>query len=49
MTARFLALYETPADPGAFDRHHRQIHFPLLASGSCPAWLYLVSVPLSSA
>ena len=30
MTARFLALYETPADPGAFDRHYRQIHIPLL-------------------
>jgi uncharacterized protein (TIGR02118 family) len=30
MTARFLALYETPADPEAFDRHYRQIHIPLL-------------------
>ena len=30
MTARLLALYETPADPGAFDRHYRQIHIPLL-------------------
>ena len=30
MTARFLALYETPADPGAFDRHYRQVHIPLL-------------------
>jgi hypothetical protein len=29
MTARFLALYETPADPGAFDRHYRQIHIPV--------------------
>ena len=29
MTARFLALYETPADPGAFDRHYREIHIPL--------------------
>jgi len=30
MTARFLALYETPADPEAFDRHYRQVHIPLL-------------------
>jgi uncharacterized protein (TIGR02118 family) len=30
MTARFLALYETPADPGAFDRHYREVHIPLL-------------------
>lgn len=30
MTARFLALYETPADPEAFDQHYRQIHIPLL-------------------
>ena len=30
MTARFLAVYETPADPGAFDRHYRQVHIPLL-------------------
>lgn len=30
MTARFLALYETPADPDTFDRHYRQIHIPLL-------------------
>lgn len=30
MTARFLALYETPTDPAAFDRHYRQIHIPLL-------------------
>jgi uncharacterized protein (TIGR02118 family) len=28
--ARFLALYETPADPETFDRHYRQIHIPLL-------------------
>jgi len=27
---RFLALYEAPADPGAFDRHYRQVHIPLL-------------------
>jgi uncharacterized protein (TIGR02118 family) len=30
MTARFLAVYETPADPGVFDRHYRQVHMPLL-------------------
>jgi uncharacterized protein (TIGR02118 family) len=30
MTARFLALYETPADPETFNRHYRQIHIPLL-------------------
>ena len=30
MTARFLAVYETPADPAAFDRHYREIHIPLL-------------------
>jgi uncharacterized protein (TIGR02118 family) len=29
MTARFLALYETPADPEAFDRHYREVHIPL--------------------
>jgi uncharacterized protein (TIGR02118 family) len=29
MTARFLAAYETPADPAAFDRHYREIHIPL--------------------
>jgi uncharacterized protein (TIGR02118 family) len=29
MTARFLALYETPADPEAFDRHYRDVHIPL--------------------
>jgi uncharacterized protein (TIGR02118 family) len=30
MTARFLALYETPADPETFDRRYRQTHIPLL-------------------
>ena len=30
MTARFLALYETPADPEAFDRHYHQTHIPLI-------------------
>ncbi|WBO65814.1 EthD family reductase [Streptomyces camelliae] len=29
MTARFLALYESPADPEAFDRHYREVHIPL--------------------
>jgi len=29
MTARFLVLYETPADPEAFDRYYREIHIPL--------------------
>jgi uncharacterized protein (TIGR02118 family) len=30
MTARFLALYETPPDHEAFDRHYHEIHIPLL-------------------
>lgn len=30
MSARFLALYETPADPEAFDRHYRDVHIPLI-------------------
>jgi uncharacterized protein (TIGR02118 family) len=30
MTARFLALHDTPAGPQTFDRHYRQIHLPLL-------------------
>lgn len=30
MTARLLVLYETPADPEAFDRHYREIHIPLV-------------------
>jgi uncharacterized protein (TIGR02118 family) len=30
MTARFLAVYETPADPEAFDRHYREVHIPLI-------------------
>jgi uncharacterized protein (TIGR02118 family) len=29
MTARFLALYETPADPAAFDQHYHNVHIPL--------------------
>ena len=29
MTACFLALYETPPDPEAFDRHYREVHIPL--------------------
>jgi uncharacterized protein (TIGR02118 family) len=31
MTARFLALYETPSDPEAFDRHYHQTHIPLIS------------------
>jgi len=26
---RFLAAYETPSDPAAFDRHYREVHVPL--------------------
>jgi uncharacterized protein (TIGR02118 family) len=26
---RFLVVYETPADPEAFDRHYRDVHIPL--------------------
>lgn len=26
---RFLALYTTPSDPAAFDRHYRDVHVPL--------------------
>ncbi len=29
MSARFLAVYETPADPDAFDRHYREVHIPI--------------------
>jgi uncharacterized protein (TIGR02118 family) len=29
MTARFLALYDPPADAETFDRHYHQIHVPL--------------------
>jgi uncharacterized protein (TIGR02118 family) len=29
MTVRFVALYEMPADPAAFDRHYRDVHIPL--------------------
>lgn len=29
MTARFLAVYEAPADPEEFDRHYREVHIPL--------------------
>lgn len=29
MTARFLAVYERPADSEEFDRHYRQVHIPL--------------------
>jgi len=27
---RFLVLYDTPADPEAFERHYRDIHIPLV-------------------
>ncbi|GHK05871.1 EthD family reductase [Streptomyces sp. NPDC003753] len=30
MTARFIALCETPADPAAFDRHYHSVHIPLV-------------------
>jgi uncharacterized protein (TIGR02118 family) len=30
MTVRFLALYETPNDAEAFDRHYREVHIPLV-------------------
>jgi uncharacterized protein (TIGR02118 family) len=30
MTVRFLALYQAPADPEAFDRHYREVHIPLV-------------------
>ncbi|HEX5291185.1 MAG TPA: EthD family reductase [Streptosporangiaceae bacterium] len=30
MTARFLAVYETPSDPAEFDRHYREVHLPLV-------------------
>ena len=26
---RFLVLYDTPADPDAFDRYYREVHIPL--------------------
>ncbi|WP_190159632.1 EthD family reductase [Streptomyces litmocidini] len=29
MTARFVALYETPADSAAFDRRYHDVHLPL--------------------
>jgi uncharacterized protein (TIGR02118 family) len=29
VTVRFVALYETPAEPVAFDRHYREVHIPL--------------------
>ena len=27
---RFIVLYDTPADPEAFERHYREIHIPLV-------------------
>jgi uncharacterized protein (TIGR02118 family) len=29
VTARFLALYDTPPDAETFDRHYREVHIPL--------------------
>jgi uncharacterized protein (TIGR02118 family) len=29
MTARFVAMYETPADRETFDQHYHQVHIPL--------------------
>jgi uncharacterized protein (TIGR02118 family) len=29
VTARFIALYETPTDAETFDRHYREVHIPL--------------------
>jgi len=29
MTAHFIVLYGTPADPAAFDRYYRDVHLPL--------------------
>jgi uncharacterized protein (TIGR02118 family) len=29
VTARFLALYDTPSHPETFDRHYREVHIPL--------------------
>jgi uncharacterized protein (TIGR02118 family) len=29
MTARLIALYETPSDPEAFNKHYREVHIPL--------------------
>ena len=26
---KFLVLYDTPADPAAFERHYRDVHIPL--------------------
>lgn len=32
MTGRFIAMYETPADPEAFDRHYHAVNIPLVRS-----------------
>lgn len=36
---RFLAAYDIPDDPEAFDRHYREVHIPLvsMAIGFSPA------------
>ena len=28
--ARFIVLWDTPADPAEFDRHYRDVHIPLV-------------------
>ena len=30
MAARLIALYQQPEDPGAFDRHYREVHAPII-------------------
>ena len=37
---RFLVLYDTPADPEAFDRHYREIHIPLAKQLPRPAQVH---------
>jgi len=29
VTARFIACYDKPADPEAFDRHYHEVHIPI--------------------
>ena len=29
---RYLAMFTTPDDPDAFDRHYREVHLPLIKS-----------------
>lgn len=30
MAARFIALFNRPEDPDAFDRHYREVHAPII-------------------